>query len=124
MTRLILLVVLAIVTWYYFPETRALLVEAAEPVILPVQRWSTREEMTQVGRHVVDHERLTGLVPAGSEWLDWLDYRYPSDEIAKDPWGSLYQLTVWQDSVGIVSLGPDRTRLTEDDFQVVTLREE
>jgi hypothetical protein len=35
----------------------------------------------------------------------------------------VYQLTVWPDSIGIVSLGPDRTRLTEDDFQIVTARE-
>jgi hypothetical protein len=123
MTRLILLVILAIVTWYYFPETRVLLLQAAEPVILPIQRWSTREEMTQVGRHVVDHERLTGQVPAGREWLGWLEYRYLSADITRDPWGSVYQLTVWQDSIGIVSLGPDRMRLTEDDFHIVTPRE-
>jgi hypothetical protein len=123
MTRLILLVILAIVTWYYFPETRVLLLQTAEPVILPIQRWSTREEMTQVGRHVVDHERLTGQVPAGRAWLGWLDYRYLSEDISRDPWGSVYQLTVWPDSIGIVSLGPDRTRLTEDDFQIVTARE-
>jgi hypothetical protein len=123
MTRLILLVILAIVTWYYFPETRVLLLQAAEPVILPIQRWSTREEMTQVGRHVVDQERLTGQVPAGREWLAWLDYRYLSEDITRDPWGSVYQLTVWRDSIGIVSLGPDRTRLTGDDFQIVMPRE-
>lgn len=123
MTRLVLLIVLAIVTWYYFPETRAIMMDAAEPVVLPIMRWSSREEMAQVGRHVVDHERLTGAVPDVTEWLDWIDYRYTAEEFARDPWGSLYQLVVWSDSVGIVSLGPDRTRLTEDDFQVATLRE-
>ena len=123
MTRLVLLVVLAIVTWYYFPETRAILMDAAEPVVLPVLRWSSREEMSQVGRHIVDHERLTGEVPQVGDWLDWLDYRYASDEVARDPWGSHYQLVIWTDSVGIVSLGPDRTRMTDDDFQIVTPRE-
>jgi len=123
MTRLILLVILALVTWYYFPETRALLMEVAEPIVLPIQRWQVRDEMAQVGRHVVDHERLTGSVPAGREWLEWIAYRYPTDEIARDPWGSLYQLVVWADSLGIVSIGPDRVRLTADDFQVVTPRE-
>lgn len=123
MTRLILLVLLAIVTWIYFPETRAILLDVAEPVVLPIQRWSTSEEMAQVARNVVEHERLTGSLPAGGEWLGWLDYRYPVEEAAMDPWGSLYQLEVWADSVGIVSLGPDRTRLTEDDFRVVTSRE-
>lgn len=123
MTRLVLLIVLAIVTWYYFPETRAIMMDAAEPIVLPIMRWSSREEMSQVGRHVVDHERLTGQVPSVTEWLDWLDFRYLSDEVARDPWGSVYQLVVWTDSVGVVSMGPDRTRMTNDDFQVVTVRE-
>ena len=123
MTRLLLLIVLALLTWLYFPETRSILMDVAEPVALPIQRWSTQEEMQRVGRHVLDHERLTGSLPTVSGWLDWIDYRYPSDDIATDPWGTFYQLVVWPDSVGIVSLGPDRTRLTEDDFVVVTERE-
>lgn len=123
MTRLVLLIILALVTWFYFTETRAMLLDAAEPIVLPIVRWNSREEMSQVGRHVVDNERLTGTLPTGGAWLDWLDYRYAAEEAAKDPWGSFYQLIVWQDSVGIVSFGPDRTRMTGDDFQVVTPRE-
>ena len=78
--------------------------------------------MLRVGRNVVEQERLTGHLPSGSGWLSWLDSRYATDESKTDPWGSVYQLLVWKDSVGIVSLGPDRTRLTDDDFQVVTPR--
>jgi len=122
MSRLLLLLILALVTWFYFPETRAILLDAAEPIVLPIVRWNTREEMAQVGRHVIDNERLTGALPTGGRWLDWLDYRYASEEAAQDPWGSFYQLVVWRDSVGIVSFGPDRTRMTGDDFQVVTPR--
>jgi len=55
--------------------------------------------------------------------LEWLDHRYFSPELRRDPWGSVYQLSVWQDSVGILSYGPDRTRGTEDDFHVPTRRE-
>lgn len=119
---LFLLIVLALVTWSYFPETRAILLDVAEPVVVPVLRWSTEEEMAQVGRNVVEHERLTGDMPAGAGWLDWLDYRYLSDEIKRDPWGSVYQLEVTPDSVAVLSFGPDRTRGTEDDFRVLTPR--
>lgn len=123
MLRLGLLVVLAVLTWLYFPESRALLLEAAEPVITPVVRWTAREEMAQVARNVVDRERLTGALPAGPAWLGWLDERYSSEELRMDPWGSVYQLSVWQDSIGILSYGPDRTRDTEDDFHVAMRRE-
>lgn len=122
MTRLVLLVILALVTWYYFPETRAIMLDVAEPVVVPVIRWSTEEEMRQVGRNVVEHERLTGEVPSGASWLGWLDYRYPTDDMKVDPWDSTYQLLVWPDSFGVLSLGPDRTRHTEDDFHIVAVR--
>ncbi len=123
MSRLVLLIILALLTWYYFPETRAMLFDVAEPIVLPITRWSTREEMTQVGRNVVEHERLTGRLPAGGAWLEWLEYRYAAEEARTDPWGSTYQLTISTDSVWILSYGPDRTRATQDDFQVVTPRD-
>ena len=122
MTRLALLILLGILTWYYFPETRAIMLDVAEPVVVPIIRWSTEEEMGQVGRNVVAHERLTGQMPSGANWLGWLEYRYPTDELKLDPWGSTYQLLVWPDSVAILSLGPDRTRGTDDDFTVMTPR--
>jgi len=124
MTRLVLLILLAIAVWFYFPETRTILADVAEPIVVPIVRWSTQEEMRQVGRNVVDHERLTGQLPAGSAWLEWLEYRYPAEEMTRDPWDTVYQLEVTRDSVSVVSLGPDRTRQTEDDFRVSTPRSE
>ncbi len=122
MTKLLLLCVLAVLTWYYFPETRAMLLDVAEPVVVPLARWSTEEEMAQVARNVVDQERLTGALPSGGAWLGWLQYRYASPEATQDPWGSTYQLDSAKDSVWVLSYGPDRTRDTEDDFRVGTPR--
>lgn len=122
MTRLFLLIVLGILSWLYFDETRVMLLDVAEPVVLPVMRWSTEEEMRQVARNVVEHERLTGQLPDGSAWLDWLDYRYSAEEIKRDPWGTVYQLETSGDSVWILSYGPDRVRSTEDDFRVAAPR--
>jgi hypothetical protein len=118
MTRLLLLLILGLATWYYFPETRAMLLDVAEPIVLPILRWSVEDEMTQVARNAVDQERLTGRLPAGPAWLDWLHYRYATAEPRTDPWGSTYQLIAAKDSVWVLSLGPDRTRGTEDDFAV------
>jgi hypothetical protein len=122
MTKLLLLCVLAVLTWYYFPETRAMLMDVAEPVVVPLARWSTEEEMAQVARNVVDQERLTGALPSGAAWLQWLQYRYASPEATEDPWGTTYQLYASKDSVWILSYGPDRTRETPDDFAVGTPR--
>ena len=118
MTRLILLVILGLATWYYFPETRAMLFDVAEPVVLPVLRWGVQDEMAQIARNAVDHERLTGQLPGGADWLDWLQYRYASQDARTDPWGTTYQVASSTDSVWVLSYGPDRTRDTEDDFAV------
>lgn len=117
-----LMVLLGAVTWLYFPETRSIVMNVAEPVVTPIIRWSTTEEMSQVARNVLEHERLTGQLPSGSEWLGWLEYRYPSDDLRTDPWGTTYQLEVSRDSVWVLSFGPDRTRQTDDDFRVAAPR--
>jgi len=118
MTRLFLLAVLGVLVWVYFPETRAMVLDLAEPIAVPLARWGTQEEMAQVARNVVDQERLTGALPSGSHWLGWLSARYATPEAATDPWGSTYQLDATKDSVWILSYGPDRTRGTADDFRV------
>ena len=122
MRLLVLMLLLGVVTWFYFPETRSIMLDVAEPVVTPIVRWSTTEEMSQVARNVLEHERLTGQLPSGSEWLGWLQYRYPSDDLRTDPWGTTYQLEVSRDSVWVLSFGPDRTRQTDDDFRVAAPR--
>ncbi|MBM4184609.1 MAG: hypothetical protein FJ207_10410 [Gemmatimonadetes bacterium] len=122
MTRLVLLAILGVLVWVYFPETRAMVLDAAEPIAVPLARWSTQEEMAQVARNVVDQERLTGTLPSGGRWLEWLRVRYAGPDAWTDPWGSTYQLDATNDSVWVLSYGPDRTRGTSDDFRVATSR--
>lgn len=123
MRKLFLIIVLAIAVSYVVPDTRRLAADLLRPLWAPVVRWNTREEMKQVGRDVVNHEVTSGRLPDRRSWVDWLDWRYPMDELKLDHWGSTYQLRVWADSVAIISYGPDRIRNTEDDIQVSTPRE-
>jgi hypothetical protein len=121
--RLILLIILGFSAAYYFPDSRQVMLEAGAPLMAPVTRWMTKEEMSQIGRDVVAYEQNTGQLPDRRGWLEWLEWRYTLAESKEDPWGTTYELRVWADSVGVVSYGPDRTRSTEDDFHVVALRE-
>lgn len=123
MTRLVLLIILGFVVTYYFPDSRTMLVEVSKPLWVPVVKWDVREEMKQVGRDVANYETNTGRLPERRRWLEWLDYRYATNQLTKDAWGNTYELRVWSDSVGILSYGPDRTRSTEDDFVVATPRQ-
>lgn len=122
MRKLVLLIVLWLTVAWYFPDSRLWVKEMTSPVWVPIVRWNAREEMRQVARDVVDYEVLSGKLPDRRKWLDWLDFRYPTEDLMKDPWGSIYQLQVWADSVGILSYGADRTRNTSDDFRVTQPR--
>ena len=123
MVRLFLLIVLGVVSAYYFPDSRQAMENAAVPILAPLIRWDAKAEMSVLGINALQHEQLTGELPDRRNWSGWLDWRYSTTDITEDPWGSRYQLRVWADSVAIVSLGPDRTRWTEDDFSVVRPRE-
>lgn len=123
MRRLVLLVIAGVLVTTYLPDSRAWLADMLRPLWAPVVRWNTEQEMAQVGRDVVGHEVQMGRLPDRRNWIEWLDWRYPVDDLKLDAWGSTYQLRVWADSVAIVSWGPDRIRNTEDDFQVSTPRE-
>lgn len=123
MGRLILLILLGLSAAYYFPDSRQMMLEVSEPILVPIARWTTREEMSQLGRDVVAYEQTTGQIPDRRGWLEWLDWRYTLDDSKQDAWDTVYELKAWADSVGIQSYGPDRTRNTDDDFIVVTLRE-
>lgn len=123
MRKLVLLVALWFAVAYYFPDSRHWFVDVTTPLWMPAVKWNTREEMKQVARDVANHEVFTGKLPDRRGWLEWLDYRYPMDDLKKDAWGSTYQLKVFADSVAVWSYGPDRTRQTEDDFQVSAPRQ-
>lgn len=123
MTRLVLLVIFGIVVAFYFPDSRRVMVDKSKPIWLPVMEWSTKQEMHQVANDVVDQERVTGQLPDRRHWKEWLEYRYSLRDSWTDAWGSMYELKVWADSIGIYSLGPDKRRDTPDDFGVVLPRQ-
>ncbi len=118
MRKALLLVALWLLVTLYFPDSRNWLKGVTAPVWLPVMKWDTRQEMRQVGRDVVNYEALTGKIPDRRNFNDWLNTKYATDDLRQDPWGSTYDLKVLVDSVAIVSYGPDRTRATDDDFEV------
>ncbi len=122
MAKVALLLIVGIFAVYYFPDSRLMLLDATEPLVLPVIKSGALEEMERIGRNVIEYESLTGGVPDRGDWVFWLDFRYTLDEQRRDPWGSAYELGVATDSVMIISYGPDRVRATEDDFSFVTAR--
>ena len=117
MFKVILFLLVAFGASLYFPESRAKVVEAAEPVLTPMLTWSTKGEMRKITRDLETFERSWSSLPSGEKFGDWLSQKYHSESGRTDSWGNEYSLEVWADSFAVVSPGLDGQLGTPDDLQ-------
>jgi hypothetical protein len=100
----------------YFPQTRPVVVDTLGPVMNPVLTWQTKGEMDRIGRELQSLNRQGSDLPApGASFQYWMDRNFMGGA-KTDAWGTYYALTVWRDSIGIVSHGPDLEIGTPDDL--------
>lgn len=118
MTRLVLLIILGFVAALYFPESRAVIADAAEPVLTPLFRWQTKHEMGEIAREIQVFERENyGRIPSNRGFPGWLDRRF-SEDVKTDSWNGPYSITYDRDSFYVASWGPDGLPRTADDLRV------
>jgi hypothetical protein len=120
--RLILLIILGLCVGFYFPDSRAMILDKGEPVLRPFLEWNAMREAETIAAGVQQQETSELRLPSKGEWLKWLDSHYAGDA-ARDPWGNLYQYEIQPDSFAISSNGPDRVRKTADDIRDVRVRQ-
>ena len=122
MTRLLLLIALGVVTWIYFPESRVYAADAVRPILTPVFRWQTKQEMTSIAHELQLHEREgRGQLPDSRRFRVWLETSF-TGEATVDSWGTPYALELQRDSFAVVSWGPDGLPDTADDLQIARRR--
>lgn len=115
--NLMLLLVGALGVGLYLPDSRALILTRAEPLLRPVYQWTTERELLEMGRNLSTH--VTGRDGASfqrRELDSWLDSEYPERADRVDSWGTPYVAEVNRSTVQVQSAGPDRTFGTLDDI--------
>lgn len=118
MSRLLLLIVLGIVAAFYFPDSRAMLLEKGAPVIDPFLSMATNSEMDRIANDLMAYRRENfGRLPGRRQFATWLDDQYAGGA-NRDSWGNAYEYALGRDAFEIRSYGPDRIRQTEDDIVV------
>ena len=115
MFKLILFALVALGAALYFPSSRAVVLEKAEPVTQPVQAWATRGEMKKIVRDLTSHERTYESLPEVKTFPRWLETKYQGAS-STDSWGNEYVFRVWADSFAVVSAGVDGQLGSEDDL--------
>lgn len=116
MSKVILLIILALGAGFYFPATRPVLVDTFAPVINPALEWQSSREMDQIARKLQFINREGQPIPTpGQDFGEWMARNFQGGS-SLDAWGNEYSLVSWPDSVGIYSRGPDLEIGTADDF--------
>lgn len=103
----------------YFPQSRAVITDFVEPVLTPILRSSTQDEMERIVGDL-ETELQTGfnLPSRGQGFQDWLRKNYQGSSSREDSWGGEYILQVRRRTFRVVSAGPDREMGTLDDIVV------
>lgn len=122
--KFIFIVLIALGAALYFPESRTVVLDATEPVINPVLRWSARGEMRQIAQDLESQSQTGRNFPTDQEaFVEWMDRNYQGITSTTDPWGQTYTLRLWADSFGVMSPGPDGEAETGDEVLVTGERE-
>lgn len=114
---LIILLVGALGVGLYLPDSRALILARAEPLLEPVYQWTTERELLEMGRTLSSY--VTGRNDGSFRRRDldsWLDSEYPQRADRVDSWGTPYVAEVNSSTVQVQSAGPDRVFGTPDDI--------
>jgi hypothetical protein len=90
------------------------------PVLNPWRRLRSQSEMGEAVRELVQHRNEGFIRPNPDDFRQYMQSQI-EDEDGLDAWGSPYLLVPKEDSVSIVSAGPDLEYETDDDI-VVTIR--
>ncbi len=122
MFKLILFLLVALGAALYFPTSRVVVLDVAEPVLNPVMEWSTKGEMRKIARDLETFERSWESLPTQDGWSRWLETKYTTDDGKTDSWGNDYALQVWPDSFAVVSAGVDGQMGTQDDLKTARER--
>lgn len=83
----------------------------------PVLRWSAEQEAQGIARDLRRREAAFLRIPQPGELQEFLARQHYSPRRGIDPWGTPYALILKDDSILIVSAGPDRRRGTPDDMR-------
>ena len=121
MGKVILLLLVLLGASLYFPQTRPVVVDTFAPLLNPFLTWQTEAEMDRVGRELQSLNRRGADLPKpGASFHSWMGSTFYGPD-RTDSWGIDYTLKVWQDSIGLVSNGPDLEIGTEDDIVLISL---
>jgi len=103
----------------YFPRSRAVITDVAEPVLTPVLRWGTTNEVERIVEDLQNEVRTgRGLPQRGEDFRRWMRENYQGESSRFDSWGSPYVLVLRRGSFQVLSPGPDGERGTPDDIAV------
>lgn len=117
--KFVVYILIALGAALYFPQSRAVVMGYAAPVINPVLRWSTTNEMERIVGDLENEAQTRSWIPEpGEEFQDWMARNYQGEDSRLDSWDRPYVLDIGRREFRLLSLGPDGERATADDIVI------
>jgi len=121
LAKVFLLLLILLGASLYFPQTRPVVLDIFAPVANPLLAWQTKAEMDRIGTTLQALNRRGAELPSpGVNFHAWMGSTFYGPD-RTDGWGVDYTLRAWQDSVAIISNGPDLEVGTADDILLTVL---
>jgi hypothetical protein len=119
MARWMTFIAVALGAALYFPKSRVVVLDTAEPALNPIRGQISKHEMRKVARELLSFEVTFKNLPDGqAAFVHWMDQRIMNEEERTDSWGLPYTLRVSADSFFVGSTGADGEPGGADDLRV------
>lgn len=116
--RIFIILVIALGVGLWFPESRAVILDYASPVVNPYLQMATEGEMQDIADELKEYQRENfEELPSERDFDEWLEPRFTGNG-GVDGWGNPYEYRLERTRLVLVSWGPDGQRDTDDDIYV------
>ncbi|MSR22593.1 MAG: hypothetical protein EXR92_03465 [Gemmatimonadetes bacterium] len=117
MGKVTILLLLCLGAGLYFPRSREIILDYAQPLLDPILGWQSNQELARFAEDLDIAQESRGTLPDGrGEFDPWMNKRYRREPSRFDGWGSRYTFRIQGDSFFVSSPGQDGVPQTPDDL--------
>jgi hypothetical protein len=116
--KLIIVIIVGLGAAFYFPDSRAMLLDRFSFAADPLMEWITVQEMRRVRGDLARWDDRRRAFPTNRDLPTWMRTHYQNDDTQYDAWGNPYWLVSNTRTFSVNSNGRDGIKGTEDDLSL------
>ena len=118
MANLIIVIIVGLGAAFYFPDSRAMLLDRFSFAADPLMEWVTVQEMRRVRGDLARWDDRRRAFPTNRDLPTWMRTHYKNDDTQYDAWFKPYWLVSNSRSFSVNSIGREGIKGTEYDLSI------